>query len=75
MSWAVGAFVFASAGAHMFCQRRRQLEKQAMLRAAEIVEEKKRIRRQEVLRDRERRRLELEKEEREGGLWKWVGWR
>jgi cytochrome c oxidase assembly protein subunit 20 len=75
MSWAVGAFVLASGGAHAFCQRRRLLEKQAMARATAIMEQKRKQKKEEAERAREQRRLELEREEREGGLWKWVGWR
>lgn len=39
-NWAVGSFVFGSFMMYEFCQRRRQLEKQGIKRAVEVIDRK-----------------------------------
>ena len=61
MTYAIFSFSIASAGAHVFCQRRRELERASMARAAEIMAKKKEERAfkvAETMAERERKRLE-----------------
>ena len=39
-NWAVGSFVFGSFLMYEYCQRRRQIEKQGMKRAVEVIDRK-----------------------------------
>lgn len=64
MSLAIGTFGLSSAGSYEFCQRRRALERQGMLRAAEIIDRKKVERERERERVRAERRRRREEEER-----------
>lgn len=64
MSLAIGTFGLSSAGSYEFCQRRRALERQGMLRAAEIIDRKKVEQERERERVRAERRRRREEEER-----------
>ena len=78
MSVAIGTFCLSSAGMYEFCQRRRTLERQGMIRAAEIIDRKKveKEREKEKMRaERRRRREEEEKAREEEKKRKKGGWR
>ncbi|MCJ1432534.1 hypothetical protein MMC27_001891 [Xylographa pallens] len=64
-----GSFCFSSAGMWEFCQRRRTLERQGMLRAAEIIDRKRleKERQAEKIRAERRRRREEEENKKEEG--------
>lgn len=57
-NWAVGAWVFGSVGMYQYCQYKRQMEKEGMTRAMEILSRKdmekkaKEARREKVREDR-----------------------
>ena len=63
MSWAVGSFCFSSAGMFEFCQRRRTLERQGMVRAAEIIDRKRLEKERRAEKNRAERRRKREEEE------------
>ncbi|MCJ1410121.1 hypothetical protein MMC19_004206 [Ptychographa xylographoides] len=63
MSWAMGTFCFSSAGMYEFCQRRRFLERQGMLRAAEIIDRKRLEKERQAERTRAERRRKREEDE------------
>lgn len=88
-NWAAGAFMFGSFAMYQFCQRRRQLEKDGMKRAVQIMDQKRTEREQRMEEKRaarrrekeeadrlegERRRLEGEEEEKKKSKSSWKFW-
>jgi len=77
MSWAMGSFCFASAGMFEFCQRRRTLERQGMVRAAEIIDRKrleKEKQAEKIRAERRRKREDEERKKEEEEKSKKIGW-